>query len=82
MASGELSGLGTSPEWGDMEGQACFHTPFPGCCCPEDLAWISPCFQALGVFLCLDFSPGNSCSRANASTPAWAEPCQTQLMLW
>lgn len=65
-----------------MEGQAHFHVPFLAYRCPEDLDWVLPCYQALGVFLSLDCSPGKSCSRENASPQAWAEPCQTQLMLW
>ena len=43
VASGGVSGLGTSPEWrsaSGVVGQTCFHMPFPREHRPEDLPWV------------------------------------------
>lgn len=54
VASGGVSGLGTSPEWWSVSGvvgQTRFYMPFPGEHHPEDLPWVLSCFQALWGFL-------------------------------
>lgn len=66
---------GLAPKGFGVVGQTRFSIPFPGERCPGDVPWVLLCFPGSEGLPPL----GNAVVGEDASTQAWAEPCQTQL---